>query len=325
MLDTGKSLKEIQERPEDKHEGTSGFSALVEHFIGDGQKGSAFMLEYLKDPKTAFSHEPTDTPFHRVFDINVPLWEWYELPEQSYRRRRFGVAMHGIGQMQPAEVLTNALEWGTLPEGSKVVDVGGGVGTSSLRIARAFSNVKCIIQDFPEVCAQAKNLWTKEIPEAVEEGRVDFQPHDFFSPQPVKDASVFILKQILHDWSDPYCGKILTELRKVAHDDTKLLVVDNIVAPVCHDPTFEGQSSVPGALIKDAPAPLLANFGAANEMNYTIDLAMMVWLNAQERTLGHMSRLLEKSGWRIVRCARVDPPSNFYEPVIAEPIPGFTC
>lgn len=133
------------------------------------------MLEYLKDPKTAFSGEPNEAPFHRVFDIDVPLWVWYELPEQNYRRRRFGVAMHGIGQMQPAEVLTNgrlfklihanlshfvsvALEWGTLPEGSKVVDVGGGVGTSSLRIARAFSNVKCIIQDFPEVCGQAKNV-----------------------------------------------------------------------------------------------------------------------------------------------------------------------
>ena len=77
--------------------------------------------------------------------------------------------------MRPPEVLTNgefvsvdkgvrvltvckALEWGSLPEGPKVVDVGGGVGTSSLRIARAFSNVKCIIQDFPGVCGQAKSV-----------------------------------------------------------------------------------------------------------------------------------------------------------------------
>ena len=40
-----------------------------------------------------------------------------------------------------------------------MVDVGGGVDTSSLRIARAFSNVKCIIQDFPEVCGQAKSVF----------------------------------------------------------------------------------------------------------------------------------------------------------------------
>ena len=64
-----------------------------------------------------------------------------------------------LGWCSPPEVLTNgefasvdkgvrvltvykALEWRSLPEGPKVVDVGGGVGTSSLRIARAFSNVK---------------------------------------------------------------------------------------------------------------------------------------------------------------------------------------
>ena len=38
-------------------------------------------------------------------------------------------------------------------------------------------------------------------------------------------------------------------------------------------PTFEGQT-ISGASIKDAPSPLLANVGAANEMNYTIDLAV---------------------------------------------------
>ena len=51
-----------------------------------------------------------------------------------------------------------ALELGLLPEGPKVVDVCGGVGTLSLRIARAFSNVKCILQDFPEVCGQTKSV-----------------------------------------------------------------------------------------------------------------------------------------------------------------------
>ena len=50
---------------------------------------------------------------------------------------------------------------------------------------------------------------------------------------------------------------------------------------------------------------------------------MMVWLNEQEQTLGHMSKLFEKLGWRIVHCARVDPPSNFYDPLVPEPIPGF--
>lgn len=51
------------------------------------------------------------------------------------------------------------------------------------------------------------------------------------------------------------------------------MVIDNLVAPACHDSTFEGKD-IPGAIIADAPAPLLPNFGAANEMNYTLDIAV---------------------------------------------------
>ena len=78
----------------------------------------------------------------------------------------------------------------------------------------------------------------------------------------------------MHDWSDPYASKILSELRKVALPDTRLLIVDNILAYACHDPTYDDNDSIPGAACQDAPAPLLANFGAANELSYTIDMAV---------------------------------------------------
>ena len=55
-----------------------------------------------------------------------------------------------------------------------------------------------------------------------------------------------------------------------------LLVIDNIVAHTCHDPTYDNNDSIPGAAAKDAPAPLLANFGAANELSYSIDMLVSV-------------------------------------------------
>lgn len=78
----------------------------------------------------------------------------------------------------------------------------------------------------------------------------------------------------MHDWSDAYATKILTELRKVAQPDTQLVIIDTIVAYACHDPTYDDNESIPGAACKDAPAPLLANFGAANELSYSIDMAV---------------------------------------------------
>lgn len=75
--------------------------------IGDGQKASAYLMDNLRDPETAYSSEPNKAPFHRALGIDVPLWVWYKRPEQSYHRRRFGVAMHGLAKLQPPDILTN--------------------------------------------------------------------------------------------------------------------------------------------------------------------------------------------------------------------------
>lgn len=72
----------------------------------DGHKITANILENLQDPKTAYSDEPDAAVFYRAFpNVKIPIWDFYELPEQSYRRRRFGVAMHGLGALQPPDLI----------------------------------------------------------------------------------------------------------------------------------------------------------------------------------------------------------------------------
>ncbi len=80
---------------------------------------------------------------------------------------------------------------------------------------------------------------------------------------------MFLLKQIMHDWSDSYCLKILTQLRAAASANTKLILVESIMSFSCHD---SGEDSVPGAVPHEAPEPLLANYGAVNEMAYSADI-----------------------------------------------------
>lgn len=59
----------------------------------------------------------------------------------------------------------------------------------------------------------------------------------------------------------------MNHLRKAATDKSRLLVLDNIVAYACHDPDAPAD-------YREAPGPLLPNFGAANHMGYTIDTAV---------------------------------------------------
>ncbi|KAG6811496.1 hypothetical protein H0H92_007144 [Tricholoma furcatifolium] len=311
-LDTGKSVAQLFERPDEKHDGTDGYVALIEHLIGDGAKFSCHLLDNLRDPKTAFSHEVTQTPFNRAIGKDIPLWDWYNLPEETYRRQRFAIAMRGIALMQARDVLADAIDWKTLPEGALVVDVGGGIGTSAVSVAKHFKHIKFIVQDLPSVCKEGEALWNEQDPDIIKSGQLQFMPHDFFTTQPVKDASVFLLTQIIHDWSDANCDRILKALRAAATPDTKLVILGNIVAHGCRDTSDKFEYN-------KAPLPLQPNFGAANIFGYVLDLTMMVFLNSQERTLMKLDELLRRSGWKIVDVKRHDPPSNFNEPVVAVP------
>ncbi|KAG6805559.1 hypothetical protein H0H92_014952, partial [Tricholoma furcatifolium] len=131
---------------------------------------------------------------------------------------------------------------------------------------------------------------------------ITLEAQDFFAPQPAtRDVSIFLLKQILHDWSNEYCVKILIQLRTVAREETKLLLIECLTLYACHDPSGDDAMSIPGAVPHEAPKPLLANFGAVNDMSYQADMGMFLLFNSQERTIRHMEQLLLSTGWKIVK------------------------
>ena len=80
---------------------------------------------------------------------------------------------------------------------------------------------------------------------------------------------MFLLRFIIHDWSDKYAMKILRRLRDGAAPTTKLVLVGCITELACH---------VPGeANDKDedkTPEPLLANMGGARIYPYMLDLCV---------------------------------------------------
>lgn len=49
---------------------------------------------------------------------------------------------------------------------------------------------------------------------------------------------------------------------------TILSFMKSIMPSACHDPSADSDSGIPGAIPKEAPAPLLASYGAVNEMGY---------------------------------------------------------
>lgn len=82
---------------------------------------------------------------------------------------------------------------------------------------------------------------------------------DFFQPQATKDAAVYFLRLVLHDWSDKESKIILKHLREAANKSSKLVLFDFVSHHVC-----ETTSSFSAVTRPSAPSPLLANLGIAN-------------------------------------------------------------
>ncbi|KAJ7730737.1 S-adenosyl-L-methionine-dependent methyltransferase [Mycena metata] len=297
IFDTGKSIEEIMAKPGKKYEGTIAFGALLEHFSDDALTSATSLPDVIVDPRDGLSNEPTTTAFNRAFKNDLPFFEWFDLPAQAARMARFSIAMDGATQMAVPDEIVQGFNWESYPEGSLVVDVGGGVGSQCLPLAKKYPQLSFVIQDRAPVIQEAVKFWSDVLPGHYKNGKVSLETHDFFTPQPVRKVSVFLLRMIMHDWSEEYCVKILRILRAVADESTKLLLVDNIVPYACN----ETQSKdIPGAERPLPPPPLLPNLGHAGIIAYYTDLNMMTLFNGQERTVLQLQALMKKSGWKLV-------------------------
>ncbi|KAI0851309.1 putative O-methyltransferase [Daldinia vernicosa] len=171
-----------------------------------------------------------------------------------------------------------------------VVDVGGGVGSFDLQLARVYPELRFVVQDLPTAVEQGSSIWQKELPEALESGRVQFVAHDFFKPNPVKEANIYWMRHVLHDWNDEACVEILLNTAKSMGPDSRLLVADITLTETIGDP-----------YIKPAPKPLLANYGIHVHHGFALDMAMMSLMNGKERTPSEFRELFEKAGLKMVK------------------------
>ncbi|KAF5366103.1 hypothetical protein D9757_012694 [Collybiopsis confluens] len=166
-------------------------------------------------------------------------------------------------------------------------------------VSKKYPHLKIIIEDVSAGIRDGANFWNTHFPRAVTTKHVTFQVCDIFREQPVKDAAVFHIRRVLHNWSDSYAKHILLALHHAATPKTKLIVAELLLHPTCADPMHDNSAEREGYQYKYAPEPLLANYGSTHEVAYMTDLTMMTLFNGQDRTLPAMKKLLNESGWHI--------------------------
>ncbi|KAJ7752262.1 O-methyltransferase [Mycena olivaceomarginata] len=318
VLDSGKTVVELQKNRH-RHFSTSGISALISMQTDEGFKGSAHLTEAFTHRDTAHSTRAADSPWNIAAQTNAFLFDWYDRPENSHLKTRFSFAMACSTKLEPPQAILAGFEWGKLPKASLIVDLGGGVGSTTLIIANAVPQAKFVVQDRSSVIEDAKTYWAQTAPQLLRSGRVTLEVHDFFEPQPRRETAVFLLRWVMHDWADSSAVRILKHLRDAATPQTRLITVDIILPYTCHDTTSTRQ--IAGAGFPPAPAPLLPNMGAASNMNILADFCkykMFVLGNCQERTLDHFVQLAFRGGWRVCQVHHI--PGSALSQCVSVPI-----
>lgn len=164
-----------------------------------------------------------------------------------------------------------------------MAQVGGSAGHCSIAIAKLHPQLKFIVQDLPHVVAANKDTLPPDM-----QPRIGFMPHDFFAPQPVRDADAYLFSQIFHDWSDKYVVKILRATVGSMRPGAKIVVRDMVLPP---------SGTLPSWVDK--------------EMRM-VDIFMMTNFNAKERELADWEKVLSMADERLTITKRSKPGAGVF-------------
>lgn len=208
-----------------------------------------------------FSVRSGELAFDDVF--KMPNWQyWAGHPEHAEVFNRAMSEMTAI--IEPA-----VLSLCDLSAAKTIVDIGGGRGTLMSSMLRAYPQARGIVLDLPHVIEQGRTL----IAEYGLQDRCELIAGDFFKAVPA-GGDVYILKWVIHDWTDAQAIAILKNCHAAMPPHGRLLLIE-------------------------APLP------RRNEpsLHKLMDINMLVMTGGRERTEAEYRSLLEAAGFTLTRVA----------------------
>ncbi len=119
-----------------------------------------------------------------------------------------------------AEAIVEAYDFSGI---KRLADVGGGHGLLLASILRAYPEMQGVLFDRPEVVASVPKEQFAGC-----DGRVAVEAGSFFERVP-DGCDAYLMKHIIHDWSDEHCRTILTLMREKLPQHGRVLVCEMVV------------------------------------------------------------------------------------------------
>jgi precorrin-6B methylase 2 len=191
-------------------------------------------------------------------------------PPFDYMRQdgEFAAVFNDAMTRMTEEEVASILEHLDLRDARVLVDVGGGHGRLLTSCLQAFPKSRGILFDSPEVISQARAA----IAGSPTASRCELVEGDFFTSVPA-GGDVYLMKYILHDWSDGEASAILRQVHRAARKGARLYIMDPV--------------------LREGNTPDFAKL---------LNLQTLVFYGGgRERTLAEFTDVLHASGFRFTR------------------------
>ena len=202
-----------------------------------------------------------------VFDL------FADVPEDA---ETFNRSMTGLSAFLTEPVL-NAYDFNGI---ERLADIGGGHGRLLAAVLDRNAHLQGVVYDLPEVVAggpgQPHLTGCKD--------RIEFAAGSFFDRVP-GGCDAYMMKFILHDWSDEHCRRILRCVRQQLPPEGRLIVIEQVVQ--------EGGAPSPAKLL---------------------DIEMLAMTaGGRERTEAEFSQLFASAGFKLTRTVSTESPVSILE------------
>ncbi len=198
----------------------------------------------------------------QAYGWDGPIFSHFFRTEES--KREFLMGMHGFGVISSPEVV-RAFD---LKRFHTLADLGGATGHLVIAACEAYSHLRGIVFDLPEVVPLAKEI----VGYSAAKARIDVVGGDFFR-DPLPQADLYSLGRILHDWDEAKIQRLLQRIYAALPEGGGLLVAEKMVAD-------------------DRAGPDWAQMQ---------DLNMLACTEGRERTLAEYVDVLQAAGFKEVR------------------------
>lgn len=178
--------------------------------------------QYLREHEYQNMTNIRDLPFHMALSTDLPPFEWMKQHPEQMKALGHAMRIERMHSWVESYPISDRIgDFKATDESALLVDIGGGFGQQAVAFRSQVLHVpgRVVVQDVGSTLAHAPRL-----------DGIEFKEHDFFTPQPIRNAKFYYLRHILHDWTDEDCVRILQNIVPALSSNSRI-IIDEVVLP----------------------------------------------------------------------------------------------